>query len=368
MAEEKKLAVEKFDRNMAVNKVDEENIKWFSADDEPMRLTGFYFRKKGEAFRRFPLDEKLPPAVNGLSWHTAGGQLSFMSDTKVVRIKVTLGHESLMDHCTKIGSSGFDIYMGKPGEKQYFCGSSRIKVHNDSYEVDMFRSEHAEMREFTLNFPLYCGIDSFEIGFSEDAAVKAPSPWKDDAPVVVYGTSITQGGCANRPGMAYTNILSRRFNRPFLNYGFSGSGRGEPYVFEQLAKIENPAMFILDYEANAHKEGIFNTLKNGIDILREKHPEVPIMVVSQFHFNREYIITGSVTARVKDAEDTWRFERAEVNRRRRAGDKNICFVYGGWKNEEDWTEFTVDGIHATDLGFYMFAKMITPKIAKVLDK
>ena len=368
MAEEKKLAVEKFDRNMAVNKVDAENIKWFSADDEPMRLTGFYFRKKGEVFRRLPLDEKLPPSVNGLSWHTAGGQLAFMSDTKVVRIKVTLGHESLMDHCTKIGSSGFDIYMGKPGKQQYFCGSSRIKVNNDSYEVDLFKHEHAEMREFTINFPLYSGVDSFEIGFSEDAEIKAPSAWKDDAPVVVYGTSITQGGCANRPGMAYTNIISRRLNRPFLNFGFSGSGKGERYVFEQLAKVEKPAMFILDYEANAHKEGMFNTLREGIDILREKHPVTPIMVVSKFHFNREYLVTGSVSVRAKDAEDTWRFERSEVNRRRRAGDKNITFVYGGWKNEDDWTELTVDGVHATDLGFYMFSKMLTPKIAKVLDK
>ena len=368
MSSDKKMAVEKFDPNMAVNEVKEEKLKWFSADDAPLRLSGFYFRKKGDLFRRLPLDEKLPPAVDGLAWHTAGGQLSFITNSKVVRIKAVLGHEALMDHCTKIGSSGFDIYMGKPGETKYFCGSSRIKVNMDSYEVDLFKVEHPEMREFTINFPLYCGLDSFEIGFDDSAVVKEPSPWKCDRPVVVYGTSITQGGCANRPGMAYTNIMSRRLNRPFLNFGFSGSGKGEPYVFERLAAIENPAMFILDYEANAHKQGMFDTLKNGIDILRAKHPEVPIMVISQFHFNKEYVQTGSVTARAKDPEDTWRFERAEVNRRRRAGDKNITFVYGGWKNEADWTEFTVDGVHATDLGFYMFAKMLTPKVAKVLDK
>ena len=367
MEKEKKLAVEKFDRNMAVNEVKEEKLKWFSADDKPMRLTGFYFRKPGEVFRRFPLDDKLPAAVNGLSWHTAGGQLSFISNTRVIRLKVTLGHESLMDHCTKIGSSGFDVYMGKPGGEKYFCGVTRVKVNNDSYEVDVFKAESAQMREFTINFPLYCGVDSFEIGFEETAEIKAPTPWKDDAPVVVYGTSITQGGCANRPGMAYTNIISRRLNRPLLNFGFSGSGRGEPYVFEQLAKVENPAMFIIDYEANA-SAGIWLTLREGLDILRAKHPDTPIMVVSKFHFNKEYVETGSLTARAPSAEKSWKFERAEVNRRRRAGDKNITFVYGGWKNEKDWTEFTVDGVHATDLGFYMFAKMLTPKIAKVLDK
>ena len=65
---------------------------------------------------------------------------------------------------------------------------------------------------------------------------------------------------------------------------------------------------------------------------------------------------------------TWKYQRAEVNRRRRAGDKNITFVYGGWPNEPDWSEYTVDGVHGTDLGFYMFAKMLTPKVAKVLTK
>ena len=368
MSKEKKLAVEKYDRNMAVEAVQQEKMKWFSADTAPMRLTGFYFRKKGDVFRRFPQDDKLPGAVNVLSWHTAGGQLSFISDTGKINIKVTLGHESLMYHCTKIGSSGFDLYMGKPGEKQYFCQSSRMLVKDDSYETNMFEAVPGVMREFTINFPLYSGVDSFEIGFSEGAVILPPSPWKDERPVVVYGTSITQGGCANRPGMAYTNIMSRRLNRPFLNFGFSGSGRGEPYVFEQLAKIKDPAMFILDYEANTGKDGMFATLSNGIDILRAKHPETPIMVVSKFHFNGEYVTTGDIDKRSENCEKVWKFERAEVNRRRRAGDKNICFVYGGWKNEPDWSEFTVDGVHATDLGFYMFAKMLTPKVKKVLEK
>ncbi|MBR2373995.1 MAG: hypothetical protein IKA87_07170, partial [Lentisphaeria bacterium] len=192
MSDEKKLAVEKFDRNMAVNEAKEDNVKWFSADDAPLRLSGLYFRKPGEAFRRFPLDEKLPPAVNNLAWHTAGGQLSFITDSKVIRIKVTLHHESLMDHITKIGSSGFDIYMGTPGGKKYFSGSSRIKVNSDAYEVELFKCEKAVLREFTINFPLYCGVESFAVGFDQDAKVKAPSKWSCDKPVVVYGTSITQ--------------------------------------------------------------------------------------------------------------------------------------------------------------------------------
>ena len=161
--------------------------------------------------------------------------------------------------------------------------------------------------------------------------------------------------------------MSRRLNRPFLNFGFSGSGRGEAYVFEQLAKVNDPAMFILDYEANAG-ELMFTTLGPGIDILRAKHPETPVMVVSKYCYNREYIENGSITERSPGAEKIWKFQRSEVNRRRRAGDKNIYFVYGGWKNEADWCEFTVDGVHATDLGFYMFAKMLTPKVAKVLEK
>jgi len=362
---DKKSKIEQWDENMKVSTVDGTPVRWYTADDKPFRLSGFYFRKPGDPFRRFPLDKQIPDAVDWLSWNTAGGQLAFKTDSAFIRIKVKLGHESLMDHCTKIGSSGFDLYWGKPGEK-VFVGVTRMKVAVDGYELNLIADLPKKMREYTIHFPLYSGVDSFEIGFEPGAKLSAPSKWDDARPVVVYGTSITQGGCANRPGMAWTNILSRKFNMPFLNYGFSGSGKGEPHVFELLASIKDPSLYILDYEANAHEKLMKETLAPGLDILRAAHPKTPIMVVSEFHFNREIRDMESVVTREPSCDRTWKFEKAEVMRRRRAGDENIFFVNGAWPGMPDWHEFTVDGCHATDLGFYMFAKLLAPHIAKVL--
>ena len=219
---DKKLAVEKVDKNMAVGEAGTEKVVWHTADDAPMRLTGFYFRKKGGDFRRLPLDDKLPPSVNYLCWHTAGGQLSFVSDTAFIRLKVNLAYESLMDHCTKIGSSGFDLYMGRPGGKQYFIGSSRIKVNVDSYELDIFRTEKPEMREFTLHFPLYCGVGSFAIGFSEDAEILAPSPWCDDRPA---------------QNLYCFFFISVRFGKRFFTFHHSDSGLSAEFGYVFCSKV-----------------------------------------------------------------------------------------------------------------------------------
>src|SRR5690606_22957788 len=109
-------------------------------------------------------------------------------------------------------------------------------------------SQPAEMRMITLNFPLYQGVQEIEIGLSPDAQLIAPTPYIDDRKVIVYGTSITQGGCAARPGMSYTNILSRMINYEFINLGFSGNGQGEPELSHIISQIERPALLVLDYE------------------------------------------------------------------------------------------------------------------------
>lgn len=340
---------------------------WRSADEPFFRLTGFAFRKEKGVFRRFEENIPLPPGVYSNAWHTPGGMLQFMTDSPFIRLKFSAWHVSHLSVNTLIAASGFDLYMGKPGKKQYFCGVTRMKAGETEYCVDLIENlTPGVMREFTLHFPLYGGVERLEIGLAENAVNLPPSPWADDRPVVFYGTSIIHGGCANRPGMALTNLLSRRFNRPFLNFGFSGTGKGEPEVFEQLARVENPALYILDYGPNVTSEGMKATLGKGIEILRKVHKSVPILVVGKFHFMQEYLETFSLTRRGEDVQKMIDFQKEEVRRRRRRGDKNIFFLPGDWGKLPDWTEFTIDGVHPTDLGFYMHARFMGKCFEKFL--
>ncbi|MFA7186039.1 MAG: SGNH/GDSL hydrolase family protein, partial [Victivallales bacterium] len=225
-----------------------------------------------------------------------------------------------------------------------------------------FQFPESIMREITLYFPLYNGVEKLSVGLDKNAAIAAPKPFIDDGPIVVYGTSIAQGGCASHPGMCYSNILSRKLNRPFINLGFSGNGKGEPEVAEHISRIKDPAMFILDYEANVLPERMAETLPGFIRILRGKHPTTPILVVSKVAYAREVFDEGEKNKR----ESSKKIERENVEKFRAAGDKNIHFIDAGLFQGEDFWECTVDGGHPTDLGFYRMAENLLPEIEKRL--
>lgn len=197
----------------------------------------------------------------------------------------------------------------------------------------------------------------------KNASLATPTPFVDDRPIIVYGTSIAHGGCASRPGMCYTNILSRKLNRPFINLAFSGSGRGEPEVAEHIARIKNPAMLILDYEANCTgPEHLAETLPGFIRILRAKHPVTPMLLVSKVAYAREVFDKELKNAR----EMCKKIERENVERCQAAGDKNIYFIDAEFFQGEDFWECTVDGVHPTDMGFYRMAENLLPEIEKRL--
>ena len=357
--------IRKIDKNMDFTTCSEDGCSWYSVDDKPFVLDGLYWRKPGGDFNRLPVGYSVSPGVDALSWHTAGAMLRFISDADEIRIAVKLHHNARMYHMAHVGSMGFDLYCGSGSAKQY-VRSTKFDHTQDEYQIPVFElgaREHRE-REFTLHFPLYCGVKEFKIGLNNGATVKAPTPWPDSRPVVVYGTSIQQGGCASRPGMCHTNIMSRMLNRPFINLGFSGSGKGQPVAAELLASVENPAMFVLDYAANAKNDGLQATLSDFIDILRKKHPETPILMVS---------VTPLVDELEQCACTPYRMAQTqlflnELQKRRENGDKNIHFLDGSGLDGADWTECTVDGVHATDLGFYMIAKHTAPVIAGILER
>lgn len=357
---------DKFDRSTGVENNDNKGLRYIDIDMDELRVSGFAFRKKGEPFSRMPRDRKLPNAVTVLARNTAGGRIDFASNTTRIWLKVKLKEAGHMDHMPDTGSCGFDLYMGEPG-KSYFIGTSRFKQGEDKYETRMhnFLFDGA-MHNFTLNMPLYSGVKSVKIGIDENAEILPPAPWSDERPLVIYGTSITQGGCASRPGMAYTAILGRRFNRPVLNFGFSGSGRGEAIVATHLAKVENPGAFILDYDANTNLEEMKNTLEEFIAVLRAAHPEVPLVVISGPRYNREIILSCDIDTPMQAKALSAEFQENTVKKLRDAGDKNIYFINGGKLYGELWHELSVDGVHATDAGFLIYAQNLSNFLDEIL--
>ncbi|WP_338131003.1 SGNH/GDSL hydrolase family protein [Cohnella rhizosphaerae] len=164
--------------------------------------------------------------------------------------------------------------------------------------------------------------------------------------------------------MAYPNLLSRYLPYEFINLGFSGNGKGEPEVARTIAGIADPAMFVLDYEANVGTaERMAETLPAFIRILRERHPEVPILVVSKIRSAGERFYEEMRQL----LHDRKHVQRSTVERLRSEGDANVHFLDGGTLlGDEDAEECTVDGVHPTDLGFLRMAKSLAPVIRKLI--
>jgi hypothetical protein len=207
-------------------------------------------------------------------------------------------------------------------------------------------------------------VEDVLIGLGEGASLRSPPRYRLERPVVVYGTSITQGGCASRPGACHTNILSRGLNVPFINLGFTGSGRGEPEVAQSVASVRDPALFVLDYEANSNLDGLTQSMPDFIGILRNQHREVPILVVSKIRYAQEALKSEPDTLRSREACKA--FQRHLVQKLRAAGDRHIHFLDGSRLLGRDFHECSVDGAHPTDLGFFRMADGLGPAIAKLL--
>lgn len=353
------INADQLDPYMAESPDDGGPMAWLSPRQDPFRIDGFCWLERDGRYRRMPVtpDWPLRPEVDHLADATAGGQIRFRTDSGRVAVRVKLAGPPNMNHMAATGQCGFDVYVGEFGDARYW-GTARPTLDSDEYSATFFTTPNRTMRTIALNFPLYQGVAEVEIGLDPDAAVEAPPAHQRPGKVVVYGTSITQGGCATRPGMAYPAILARRLGMEVVNLGFSGNGRGEPEVARTLAQLDDVACFVLDYESNVREvEDLRTTLGDFITILRERHAEVPIIVTCKTQRIQEQYDPDALENRLAK-----RAVQAEiVDARRQAGDTRIEFLdLGG----HDLTEGSVDGVHPSDLGFLQLADLVEPALRR----
>lgn len=355
-----------YNPSAAVPEVSLDGLTWYDADDERFRLEGFYWRQPHAPFRRLPLsthERTIPDGVDGLAWHTAGGQLHLRTDATRIVIHARAAQANVIVRMAMTGTMGFDIYADG-----VFQGLTRFKVLEPEYDAELFTAPTRRLRNLTINFPLFARLDDLRIGIDSSATFEPPRPWPDPRPIVAYGTSILHGACANRPGMAYPSQLSRLLNRPVLNFGFAGKAKGEPVMAQTLADIANPALYILDYDANVSPQALQDTLPDFVRTLRAAHPDTPILELSRTPFMTD-APADAEQPQWSDALQTYeRIHRQNTASFRASGDRHIHFLQGTRLLGDDWADCLVDGIHANDLGFYRMAHALAPEIRRLLDR
>ncbi|MFB9325105.1 SGNH/GDSL hydrolase family protein [Paenibacillus aurantiacus] len=342
------------------------DLTWHSPQEPPFVVNGFPWLDQERIYRRLPSRPPypIPAAVDQLANHTAGGQIRFRTDSPVLSVQVKLSGVANMYHMPATGQCGFDCYEEQDGELHYRA-TATFDLKAAAYTALLFENGSRERRSIVLNFPLYQGVEEVLVGLEAGAVIEPPAPYEESGRVIVYGTSITQGACASRPGMCYTNILSRAINREFINLGFSGSGKGEPELAQNIARIPDPALLVLDYEANSVTPELYaQTLPAFIRLYRQTHAQVPILLLSRIMFAKQRFDEAS-----RQAQETRKRMQTElIGELRRAGDKHIHFLDGETLIDRHGQDCFVDGIHPTDLGLSQMADRLAPVIRKLLRK
>lgn len=315
-------------------------------------------------YRRLPA--KLEGGCRGALWYlgqeSAGLYLRFRSDSPFVKAHWVSTFDNRMNHMTDTGVKGLDLYFLHDG-KWRFAGSGRPKGKEN--EATIVANMDREEREYMLYLSLYDGIDQIEIGIDENSGIGLPkidSP-RSGSPIVMYGTSILQGGCASRPAMAHTSIISRALDREVVNLGFSGNALLDMEIAELMAEVESPSLYVLDYVPNASAKAIAEKGEEFFRILRKAHPKTPVIFVEDPLFTHSIVdnhIREEITR--KNAAQKELFERL-----RRQGEKFIYYVPADKLIGNDG-EATVDGIHFTDLGMERYARVMLPVMKKALRK
>lgn len=354
------MRIEEIDGNFVSQSCQGLELVFQDADRPPFALSGLGFHHDEGRYCRLPQASLAAQnaGVQELAWHTAGVQLRFRTTSPVIALQVELRNISSMNHMPSSGQSGFDLYLGVGGAKRY-ARTLIPPVGTKSHAGLLLQAGRApgEVREATLNFPLYNGVNRVQVGLLPGAEVLPPTPFALPKPILFYGSSITQGGCASRPGNAYCQMVARRFDAECLNFGFSGSARGELAMAEVLASLD-PAVLVLDYDHNApNPEHLEKTHEVFFQFIRERRPELPVVFVSR----------PDVDLNMSDGDVRKAIIRRTYDRAVAAGDRRVYFVDGLLLfGASDRDACTVDGCHPNDLGFYRMAQAIIPTVERAL--
>lgn len=345
--------ISKVDRNFQVQtSLDIDNIVFYDPLQEPFSLHGVFY--EDGMYRRLPeaVAKSVSKGVYILHTHTAGGRLKFITDSSIVAIKATMPEIFRGSHATLTGNGGFDLYVGR--NEEYY--GTFIPPYDivDSFE-SVIRFPDQKKREITINFPLYGSVSSLYVGLEERAVIKKSSGYKYQKPIAFYGSSITQGGCASRPGNCYQNVIARALKTDYVNLGFSGNAKAEDEIAQYIKDLDM-SVFVYDYDHNAPTvEHLEKTHQKMFGAIRQAHPDMPVVILSR----PKYRLSGTDLPRLEIIKKTYTDALA-------AGDRNVYFIDGPTLMKYAKNEGTVDGCHPNDLGFYSMAKVLIPVLRKLL--
>lgn len=351
------MKITDIDKNFIQESVNNSD-NWISALCKPFSIYGISYDNTEKCFIRMPLEtvNKLNDRIKALNKYTAGGRIRFKTTSDFICLKYITTTDGWMTHMPLTGSHGFSVY-----ENKRFCGKISPPVDSMKNGGDVSCEGKVWLltngvKDIEIYFPLYACVKELYLSFSDVAEV-LPADKYEDRKILYYGSSITQGGCASRPGNDYQSYIERWTNTDFINLGFAGNAKGEQEIAEYIVDVK-PEIVVMDYDHNATNAQYLNqTHYSFYNIVRKGLPNSIIVLMSKPDFlstniddvNRRKIIKSTYKKAIKQ------------------GDKKIIFIDGSKLfGKDDTDSCTIDRIHPNDLGFYRIAKKVYSNL-KILN-
>lgn len=341
----------------------ENNFKVIEGQAWPDQVAAFYDRlpKEAEGIVRNP--------VWNLSKHAAGLLIRFRSNAPEIRVRYKVNGAKAMPHMPATGVSGVDLYSKSPdgqwmwNRAAYSFGDTTVYNYRNIKPNEKY---HKKGKEYQLYLPLYNSVGWLEIGTPEGSLFE-PLPLRQEKPIVVYGTSIAQGACASRPGMAWTSILQRKLDRPLINLAFSGNGRLESEMIDYLSDID-AKVYVLDCLPNlGPREGrtledVYERIISSVRTLKSKRPSVPILLTE----HGGYSDGATNMARQETFTSLNETMRKAFLQLEKEGIQGIHILPIGEIGLS--IDSFVDGTHPSDLGMIEYARAYENKVRYMLNE
>ena len=329
-----------------------DDIEFYNVDLPPFSIHGV--KKIDGLYRRMPeqIAKSVSDGVHVLHAHTSGGRVRFVTDSPFIVVRSVLPKRAdNSGNMAFTGVSGFDLYSNT----EFVANFS---IQEDRFNVDGFAELPGDInRVVTLNMPLYNKVSDVYIGLKAGSLLLPAPDYTVSTPVVFYGSSVTQGASASRPGLIYQSKLSRRFDFDFINLGFSGSAKAEEEMAEYIADLDM-SIFVYDYDHNANSTPHYaETHEPMFKKIRAAHPDLPILLLTK----PNYTLSCVITDRQQVAQRTYDNAMA-------AGDKNVYYIPGNkLVRDEVFCDERIDRAHPSDLGFHEMAKAMETTFMKMLS-
>ena len=350
----------KLDPEMAERKRADDGLAWYDVTDWGVEGRILPDQERKRWFDRFPgnAEGSVTKNVWNLSRHSAGMMVRFKTDATAIHVHYKLLNKNLaMSHMPATGVSGVDLYARDEDGRWRWVQVSRPS--SQEVKVQLVSGLAPGFREYAAYLPLYNGVEFMSIGVSPQRKFEKLKPRR--RPLVFYGTSITHGACASRPGMVHTAILGRRFDRPVVNLGFSGNGKMDAAVGEFLVQID-AAVYVIDCLPNMNAKMVSEKCVPLVRQIRAVKPNIPIVLVEDRRNTNSWILPA------RDAHHTANHKALQTAYETLKADsvEHLHYIAGDRLYGDDG-EGATDGSHASDLGFMRQADVFEPVLKEALQ-